>query len=61
MDVLLNSGTFVPFKLLNNPLATYSEISIKLLLHTEPFDKSNILPFLVLTTFECLFSVFFHS
>ena len=48
-------------KLLNNPLGSCSLKKIDfLLLHTEHFDKSIILLFLVLTTLGFLPSVFFR-
>ena len=52
-------GVFIP-KLLNNPQAFFSIIDFFfLLLHFVPFDKSIILPFLVLTTLGFLLSVIF--
>ena len=47
-------------KLPSNPLASCSLISFDFfLLHTVQFDKSIILPFFLLTTFEFLLPVFF--
>ena len=47
-------------KLLNNPLASWSLTNFDILLsHTAHLDKRIIIPFLVLTNFGFLFSVFF--
>ena len=52
MGKSLRIGTFIPVKLLNNPLAScYLRNFDFLLLHTEHFDRSIILPYLVLNTF----------
>ena len=54
MGILHRIGTFVPAKLLNNPLAFCSSINFDfLLLRTAHLDKSIILPFLVLRIFTC--------
>ena len=47
-------GTFIPFKLLNNPVSSLRNFNF-LLLHTEHFDKSIIVPFLVLTNLRFYF------
>ena len=60
MGKSLRNGIFTYVELLNNPLAYCSLRNFDfLLLYTEHFDKSIILPFLVLASFEFLFSVFF--
>ena len=60
MGKSLKTGSFTPVKLINNPLAACSLRNFNfLLLHTEHFDKSIIIPFLVPTTFGFLLSVFF--
>ena len=56
---ILLKDVFIP-KLLNNPLASCSLQNFQfLLLHTEHFVKSILLPFVVLTTFGFLLSIFF--
>ena len=53
-------GIFTPVKLLKNFLASCSLRNVDFfLLHTEHFDKSIILPFLVFTIFGFLLYVFF--
>ena len=53
-------GIFTSLKLRNNPQASCSLRNFNfLLLQTVQFDKSNIFPFLVLTAFGFLLSVFF--
>ena len=52
-------GTFIPFKLLNNPVSSLRNFNF-LLLHTEQFDKSIVVPFLVLTNLRFLLSVIFQ-
>ena len=60
MGKSLRIGTFITVNLLNNPSASRSLINFDFLLsHTEHFDKSIILLFLVFTTFGFLLSVFF--
>ena len=55
-------GSFTPVKFLKNALVYCSLINFDfVLLHTENFDKRIILPFLVLTTFGFLLSVFFST
>ena len=62
MGILLKTGTFTPSKLLRNPLVSSSLRNFDfLLLHTDHFDKSIILPFLAFTSFGFLFSVFFQN
>ena len=59
MGISLKISTLIP-KLHNDSLASCSLINFDfLLLHTAPFDKSIVFPFLVLTTSGFLFSVFF--
>ena len=61
MGKSLKIGISNPSKLLNNPVASCCLINFEfLLLHTEHFDKDNILSFLVLTTFGFLLSVYFY-
>ena len=60
MDKSLRTGIFTPVKLLNNLSASCSLRNLYILLfYTEHFDKSYILPFLVLKTSGFLVSVFF--
>ena len=60
MGKSLRISTFIPNKLLNNHVATCSLRNFNfLLLQTAHFDKSITFPFLVLTTFGFLLSVFF--
>ena len=60
MGKSLRIGTFIPVNLFNNTLSSCSLRNFDfLLLHTAHFDKSIILPFLVLKTFEFLHCVFF--
>ena len=56
---ILYKAALIP-KLFNDPLPSCSLINFYfLLIHTENFDKSIILPFLVFTTFVFLLPVFF--
>ena len=60
MGKSLRIGIFTPVKLLNNPLPSCSLRNFGfLLLHNDHFDKSIFVPFLVLTTYGYLLSVFF--
>ena len=62
MGKSLRNSTFTPVKVLENPLISCSLRNFDfLLLHTAHFDKGIILPFLVLTTFGFLLSVFFYT
>ena len=53
----LLKGIFIP-KLLNNPQASRYFIALS---HTLNFDKSIILPYVALATYEFLLSVFFYT
>ena len=60
IKTILLKIVFIP-KLINSPVASCYIINIDFLLsHTAHFDKSFIIPFLVLATFELLLSVFFQ-
>ena len=59
---LLKNGTIPPNKLLNNTLASCSLRNFDfLILHTEDFNKSIILPFFVFKTSGFLLCVFFYT
>ena len=57
MGISLKIGTFTAKKLLSTPLASYCLRNFdSFLLYTAHFDKSILLPFLVLTTVGFLLS-----
>ena len=57
----LRIGSLIRVNLLNNPLASCFLINFDFLSSsTTHFDKTTILPFLVLATFGFLFFVFFQ-
>ena len=59
MEIPPKIGTFIPNKVLNTSLVSWSLRNFDfLLLKTAHFNKSIILPFLVLTTFGFLLPVF---
>ena len=59
MGKSLRISTFIPVKLLNNPVTScYLKNFDFLLFHAEHFEKSIILPFLVFTTLGGLFLIF---
>ena len=61
IDISLKIGTLIP-DLLNNSLPSCSLISCHFLqLHTAHFDKSSILPVLVLLLLDFYFLYFFYT
>ena len=62
MGISLKIGTFTPNKLVNTTLASYYSRNFDfLVLQTAHFDKSIILPFLVVTLLDFYFLYFFYT